>query len=194
LSFVLESETLDFHSRNLANPNPGESSICCFLVLWSETQANPPTVANPNTQVNPPSLYVFLFFGLKPRRIHLQQQTQTLCFLVLWSETQANPLTAANPNPMFSYSLVWNPGESTYSSKPKSRRILHHVFLFFGLTEKLSRGGSSSIKLDLFTLDLAQQNGVLWTWFVRLLNSFKTLLTNEIVWGIWLFWKKIRWK
>ena len=26
--------------------------------------------------------------------------------------------------------------------------------------------------------------------FVRFLNSFKTFLTNEIVWGIWLFWKK----
>ena len=37
------------------------------------------------------------------------------------------------------------------------------------------------MELNLFTLDLAQQNRVLYARFVRLLNSFKTLLTNEIV-------------
>ena len=58
------------------------------------------------------------------------------------------------------------------------------------LAGKSSRGDSSSMELDLYTPDLAQQNRVLCTQFVRLLNSFKTLLTNEIVWGIWLFWKK----
>ena len=47
------------------------------------------------------------------------------------------------------------------------------------LAGKSIHGDSSSMELDLFTLDLAQQNQVLCTRFVRLLNSFKTLLTNE---------------
>ena len=58
---------------------------------------------------------------------------------------------------------------------------LHGTSSSLGLTGKSSCGDSSSMELNLFTLDLAQQNWVLCTWFVRLLNSFKTLLTNEIV-------------
>ena len=57
---------------------------------------------------------------------------------------------------------------------------LHGTSSSLGLTGKSSHGESSSMELDLFTLDLAQQNRVLYTRFVRLLNSFKTLLTNEI--------------
>ena len=37
------------------------------------------------------------------------------------------------------------------------------------------------MELNLFTLDLVQQNRVLCARFVRLLYSFKTVLTNEIV-------------
>ena len=35
-----------------------------------------------------------------------------------------------------------------------------------------------------------EQNLVYQTWFVRMLNSFKTLLINKIVWWICLFWRK----
>ena len=61
---------------------------------------------------------------------------------------------------------------------------LHGTSSSLGLTGKSSHGDSSSMELDLFTLNLAQQNRVLYTRFVRLLNSFKILLTHEIVRGI----------
>ena len=56
-------------------------------------------------------------------------------------------------------------------SKPKPKRILHlyptqanHLYVFLmSLARKLSRGDSSSVELDIFTLDLAQQNRVLYT-------------------------------
>ena len=58
------------------------------------------------------------------------------------------------------------------------------------------------LELEYFTLEYetrvwntrfpTKQNWVQRTWFVRLLKSIKTLLTNEIVWGIWLFRKKIQ--
>ena len=66
---------------------------------------------------------------------------------------------------------------------PHAFGFLHLCFLKF-LARKSSSGDSSSMELDLFTLDLAQQNRVLYTRFVRLLNSFKILLTHEIVQGI----------
>ena len=47
-----------------------------------------------------------------------------------------------------------------------------------------------SLKIDSCSLNFKEQNRVPWTRFVRFLTSFKTLLTNEIVWGIWLYRKK----
>ena len=44
---------------------------------------------------------------------------------------------------------------------------------------------------EFITLDLAQQNRVSRTRDFSLLNRFKNLLTNEIVWVLMLFWKKI---
>ena len=46
------------------------------------------------------------------------------------------------------------------------------------------------IELESVMLDLAQQNRVPHTQDVSLLNSFKNVLTNEIVWVLVLFWKK----
>ena len=47
------------------------------------------------------------------------------------------------------------------------------------------------LKLNSSWLDFKEQNRVYWTRFVKLLNSFKILLTNEIIREIWLFRKKI---
>ena len=59
------------------------------------------------------------------------------------------------------------------------------------LARKSSLKDSSSMKLDLFTLDFAQQNWILCTRDVSLLNCFENVLTNEIIWDSGLFWKKI---
>ena len=45
-------------------------------------------------------------------------------------------------------------------------------------------------EIDFFTLDLAQQNRLPYARDVSLLNCFKNVLTNKIVWDLVLFWKK----
>ena len=47
------------------------------------------------------------------------------------------------------------------------------------------------MEVEFSILDLAQQNRVFYTRDVSLLNSFENVLTNEIVWVLVLFWKKI---
>ena len=47
-------------------------------------------------------------------------------------------------------------------------------------------------EIEFFTLDLAQQNQLPYAWDVSLLNYFENLLTNEIIWDLVLFWKKIQ--
>ena len=74
--------------------------------------------------------------------------------------------------------------------------MLRCFFLWFddvrSLAGKSSLKDSSSMELDLFTLDLAQQNWVLCTWDVSFLNYFENVLTIEIIWDSGLFWKKIQ--
>ena len=46
------------------------------------------------------------------------------------------------------------------------------------------------VEIEFSVLDLALQNQVQQTWDTSFLNSLKTILTNEYVWKIMLFWRK----
>ena len=84
------------------------------------------------------------------------------------------------------------PSDLHKNNKPKPRWILYlYVFLMKFIAWQGNRVVETQVPWNsTYSHSIAQKNWVLCTRFVRLLNSFKTLITNEIVWGIWLFWKK----